>query len=377
MMYLINPSEHKILEDAGDRIPYGLLNIATGLGDVKIYDLNHDSEEKMIQHFQKEKPAMVGISVYTSPIYKEAIRLAKKFKGKTHLIAGGYHASAMPETLSMFDQVVKGPAIDFSKAKNVDFSLINLNNYGIDYDGKKYGTLITSVGCPYNCAFCFNMDKKVQYKDIKFVKKEIDDLSKHFDGIYFLDDVFTLDKQRMEEITDYMSLKGMPFRVTTRANLIDSSRLEILSANCCKWLSMGIESGDNQILKNSNKGMTVEQNYDAVKLANDYDIKTKGFFIIGLPGETEETAKRTIDFSLALREVGLKKADFYFLTPFPGTPIWNNPGKFGIEITDKDYTKYLEAGKDAHCYINTKELKAKRIEELVEEAKSKWQNKRN
>ena len=60
------------------------------------------------------------------------------------------------------------------------------------------------------------------------------------------------------------------------------------------------------------------------------------------------------------------------MSAFPGTPIFNTPEKFGIEITDKDYTKYLQAGKTAHCYINTEELKASRIEELVSEAKERW-----
>ena len=135
---------------------------------------------------------------------------------------------------------------------------------------------------------------------------------------------------------------------------------------------MGIESSDNQILKNSNKGMTIEDNIKVIELAHIYDIKVKGFFIMGLPGETEETAQKTIQLSRSLKEEGLTLADFYFLTPFPGTSIWNNPEAFGIEIIDKDYTKYLETGKGAHCYINTKELKAERIEQLVKEAKEQW-----
>jgi radical SAM superfamily enzyme YgiQ (UPF0313 family) len=118
--------------------------------------------------------------------------------------------------------------------------------------------------------------------------------------------------------------------------------------------------------------MTTKQNYDAVKIAGDYGINVKGFFVIGLPGETERTAQDTIDFSLRLKKQGLKRADFYFLTPFPGTPIWNNPGAFGIQIPDRDFTKYLEAGKGARCYVNTRELSASRIEELVMGAKFEW-----
>lgn len=374
MRYLINPSERSILENSGDRIPYGLLSIATEQGDTKIFDLNHYSEEQMMKEFNKDKPESVGISVYTSPIYNEAVRLSKRFKGKTKLIAGGYHATAMPETLDMFDEVVIGKAIpDFSKTKSVDFSLIDLNNYGIKYGSKTYGTLISSVGCPFDCSFCFNMSRKVQYKNVKELKKEIDTMSNFFDGIYFLDDVFTLKKDRMEEIMKYVSNKGLEARVTTRADLIDDDKMKILSDNGVKWISLGIESGDNTILRNINKKMTVEDNKNAVELANKYGIQTKGFFIIGLPGETETTARKTINHALTLKDSGMTHADFYFLTPFPGTPIWNNPDKFGITINNKDFTKYLQAGKNAECFVNTKELSSNRIEELVKEAKLKWQ----
>lgn len=397
-IFLINPSEKRILENAGDRVPLGLLSIAANLRknnyDVKVFDLNHTSNYDFQESFVKDKPEAVGISVYTSPSYKEAIKIAKPLKGLTRLIGGGYHATAMPETLlPYFDAVVLGEGEnsfidalhkngtipqnypDLKKLPNPARELLDMSNYGVEQSGKRTATLISSRGCFGRCSFCFNMSKKVRFEPLDKMKQQIDQVKKEgFESIYFVDDIFTMGKKRMEEITNYVCEKEMPFRITTRADLINRSKLEILANNGCEWLSLGIESGDNEILKKSNKMMTTKDNYEAVRLANDYGIKTKGFFIIGLPSESKKTARKTIDFSLELKDIGLKKADFYYLCPFPGTPIWRTPEQFGIEIMDYNYTKYLQIGKEAKCYINTEHLKSFEIEEFVKEAKEEWKN---
>jgi radical SAM superfamily enzyme YgiQ (UPF0313 family) len=405
-IHLVNPNESRILENAGDRLPIGLLSMAGSLKqnghDVEFYDLNHgdgnDTGEtfaRLMRNLMNDSNAVVGISVYASPIYPEAMQILrhiKQFAKKT--IAGGYHATAMPETLvSNFDSVVIGEGEtgiekalvldglvkafppDLERIPNPLYELAEIERYGLMQSGKQTGTLITSRGCPYHCAFCGRMDGLIRYEPLPKVREQIDEFWwKGFGALYFLDDVFTLRSDRMEEIAKHANHKGMPFRVTTRANLVDAKKLEILADNGCEWLSMGIESGSDEILKRANKQMTTQQNYDAIKLAKERGIKVKGFFILGLPGESEDTAKQTIEFSHRLREIGLTEADFYFMTPFPGTPIWEKPDAYGIRINDFDYTTYLEAGKGAHCVIDTEYLRAPRIDELVVEARKSWKN---
>jgi len=396
-IYLVNPSERAILDNAGDRLPIGLLSIASYLKseghEAHIVDLNHQSRSEFIS--QLGPMDNVGISVYTSPSYTEAVSLAQEIRGLDYCvrtIAGGHHATHMPESLTPhFDAVVKGEGekgmlkalnhngvIDEGPANldelpNLDYTMLNMDNYGMDQSGRRTGTIITSRGCPYSCGFCGKLERKVRFEPVRKVREQIDEFFwKGFNGLYFLDDVFTLKSDHMKEISAHAYHKGMPFRVTTRANLVDEYKLDTLKEDGCEWLSLGIESGNDDILHKSNKGLTVLDNYNAIKMAGERGIKVKGFFILGLPGETEKTARQTIDVSKRMREVGLTTADFYYLTPFPGTPIWNFPGAFGIEITDKDYTKYLEAGKTARCVVNTEELQASRIEELVEEAREEW-----
>jgi len=387
MIHLINPNESRILRDSGDRVPIGLRSIAANTPDAKVYDLNHMTMDAYMNHFDMDQPEAVGVSVYTSPIFPEAVKIAQQLRGRTKLIAGGYHASAMPQTLlPYFDAVVVGEGeqiMSYHEAlsgieegssprledlKSPDFS--NMGDYTMIQSGKRTGTLITSRGCPYSCSFCGKLENKVRFEPGHKVLGQMDQLRKEgFEAMYFLDDVFTLNIDRMKHIVHNV---GMPYRVTTRANLINPEKITLLKNTGCDWMSLGIESGDDEILSYARKGMTTEDNLRAVSLAGEVGIKVKGFFILGLPGETEITARKTINFAHTLKDYGLTSADFYYLTPFPGTPIWRNPEQFGINIRDKDYTKYLQAGRGAHCVVDTKELKAERIEELVGEARYGW-----
>lgn len=399
MIHLINPSEKGILDGAGDRIPIGILSIASQLKrdgvESKVWDLNHQTENDLIDYLKKDSNAVSCISVYTSPLYIESVRLAEKIRPYSKkLIAGGYHATAMPNSLFPFfdviitgdgenaistaidtsEKLVNGGSVDLNELANIDYSFINLEDYGLSQNGKRTATLITSRGCPMSCAFCGKMERKVRYHPTEHIKEQIDTLKNAgFDSLYFLDDVFTLNKDRMKEIVEYAKEKEMPFRATTRVNLLDKSRLEILAKNGCEIMSLGLESGNNEILRKCNKYSTIEKGRKVVSNANDLGIKTKGFFIIGLPGETEETAQDTLNFAIELKKIGMESADFYYLTPFPGTPIWNSPKNFEVEIITRDFTKYLIAGPDAQCFVNTKELKAKRIEELVREARIEYE----
>jgi len=393
---LVNPSEQGILENAGDRMPLGLLSVATNMVElgntVDVFDLNHTPEADLYDHIKRDKPDAVGISVYTSPIANRAIEIANKISSNSlRKIAGGYHATAMPHTLEPYfdsivvgegengmqdalslDGIVTGTTPDLNRMSSPIFNFLDVNNYNLQQSNKRTATLITSRGCPNACAFCGKMDRNVRYEPVRKVRSQMEELKDlGFEAFYFVDDVFTKDIGRVEQI-----LKGntTPFRATTRADMTSDKAYQVLARGGCDWLSFGIESGDDSILRRSRKGMTTKDNLNAIRSAHDAGINTKGFFILGLPGETKETARKTIDFSHKLRDNGLTSADFYFLTPFPGTPIWDNPEQFGITILDRDYTKYLQAGKKARCVIKTRDLGKTRLESLVKEAQESWKS---
>lgn len=392
MIYLINLNEKDMLDNAGDRVPIGLLSIGTYLHnkgiETKIWDLNHDSENEMFNQMEKDNLTTIGISVYTSAHYKESIRLANKFPKDIRKIAGGHHANALPYSLSRyFDSIVigegentilrainengiiTGERVNLNRLSRLNRNLVDMSRYGISSEHRT-ATMITSRGCPYGCSFCGNYLKEVRFHPVEQITEDIKELEDEgFDSIYFLDDLFTANRKRLEQIVSNVSL---PFRATTRANLLDDQKGYTLGQNGCEWLNIGVESGNDEILNKINKRENTATIERAVKIATKNGIKTKGFFIIGLPGETEQTAHQTIDFSLHLRDLGLRQADFYYLVPYPGTAIWKNPKEFGIKIIDRDFTKYMQIGPKAKCVIETESLSSKRIEEIVEEAKEQW-----
>lgn len=96
--------------------------------------------------------------------------------------------------------------------------------------------------------------------------------------------------------------------------------------------------------------------------------------MIGLPGETEDSARRTIQFADELKHLGLNYADFYPLMPFDGSPIKKTPEKYGIRILERDTTKYCNGGKELYVPTETEKLSQAKIKELLTEARSRWKS---
>ena len=158
----------------------------------------------------------------------------------------------------------------------------------------------------------------------------------------------------------------------TRVNLLDNEVLSELKSAGCEVINLGLESGNDQILKNIQEGATVEHARDAVKRIHEHGMKVKGFFIFGLPGETWETAMDTIKFA---KEILVDFVDFYPYTPFPSTPIWNNPERYGLEIikpVNSDWNQYFMLAKDgmpSEWKIKHPNLTQEQIKQLINLAK--------
>ena len=255
---LINPSEREILRDAGDRMPLGLLYIAQELKShnhcVKVYDLNHDEEEETLEEIANNNPRLIGISCLTSPMVNETKRLAKKAmdlnSGK--VVIGGYHPTILPNDFKdVADYVVRGEGeyaleclVDGIKADEFLFKngvtnieklrpardLVNSGNYNMQMDGMRTATMITSRGCPNECVFCGNQRNKPRYTDYDTIDQELEQIANQgYEAVYFLDDVFTLNKDRAITIAGMAHRKALPFRCTTRANYINENLVRGLS----------------------------------------------------------------------------------------------------------------------------------------------------
>ena len=397
MIILISADERKFLRDAGDRLPLGNLYLSAVLKsegiEHKVIDLNHDDWEKVKAEIKREQPEMVGLSVM-SPVYKqmqEIARQIKKISPYTKIVAGGFHVTSMPGSMNV-DEEIMGYAeraiLRARKGKNggkinwVDINeypipnrdAVDASRYKMRLEGLKATTMITSRGCPFNCCFCGNFDKIQKRRHMANIEQELREIvSMGYKAVYLLDDSFTLNKAHAEIVARLMRKYNLKYRIETRANLLDEGLVKILAETGCLVVGIGIESGSDRILENICKGETTEQIRKAVKLLGKYGIKTKGFFMFGLPGEDENDAYETIKFAKELKTYGMAYADFYILMPFPGTPIFKDPDKYGIKIIEKDFTKYLVAGKDKpKCFHRNGLMTRRKVEEIRNYAEEEW-----
>lgn len=190
------------------------------------------------------------------------------------------------------------------------------------------GFIITSRGCPYRCTFCASpaLWTKFRYRSAENVKEEIQFLvdNYHVRQIEFFDDTLTAIQGRLEEICDFIICRDLRIKWHATARVSDIENIELakkMRKSGCFELKFGIESGSPEILKATKKKINIEEVRRAIKICNEAGIKSLGYFILGLPGETRETALKTITFA---KELDLDLAAFFILTPYPGTEIYNN-----------------------------------------------------
>lgn len=188
--------------------------------------------------------------------------------------------------------------------------------------------IISSRGCPYECTFCASpkiWDRKIRFRLPENVVKEIEYLVKNFGvkEIHFEDDNLTLSKDHVTKICNLILEKGIKISWATpngiRADMVDFELLKLMKKAGCYYIVFGIESGNQEILDKIKKRETLEDINRAVGYAKKLKIMTQGFFILGLPGETERTINNSIKFA---KKIGLDRAQFLLLDLLPGSQLW-------------------------------------------------------
>lgn len=355
---------------------------------VKILDLNVVNNPDIIlkREISREVPRIVGIT-FTTPLYSEARRLAKIIKElsqHTLIIAGGPRVSVFPEdTLrdSLFDIAAIGEA-DFvikdilelpleqvegiifkrgttliknkerQQIQNLDllpfpaWNLYNLRKYdrlSLSNQDAPPGYLETSRGCPGDCVFCYRIiqKKKFRPKSARRVVDEIEYMLKvGFREINILDDNFSTDLNRAKLICEEIIKRGIKFFWHStngiRVDTVDRELLFMMKKSGCYRVAFGIESGNQDVLDKINKGIKLSQAEQAVKLAKLEGLETFGFFVLGLPPDTEKTMRDTINFAKKLK---LDLAQFTIVVPYPGTRIFKEWKEKGY-IRTYDWIKY-------------------------------------
>lgn len=191
----------------------------------------------------------------------------------------------------------------------------------------------TARSCAFNCSFCNYPTRagKLTLASLDTIERELDSIAAldNVSNVVFIDDTFNVPLPRFKEICNLMIRKKYGFNWFSyfRCSNSDEEAFDLLAESGCKGVFLGIESGSPRILKNMNKAATVELYAEGIKRLRKHNVLTFGSFIVGFPGETDETVQETIDFIKETRP-SYFRAQLWYCEP--GTPIQRQREKYNI-----------------------------------------------
>jgi anaerobic magnesium-protoporphyrin IX monomethyl ester cyclase len=208
-------------------------------------------------------------------------------------------------------------------------------------------TVITSRGCPYSCIFCSGrrmFGPKVRFRSHGLVVDEIEQLQHDFGlmKINIVDDTFTLNHHHTRAVCEEMLRRKLKIKwsVFARVDRISEELAQLMNRAGCEWMLFGVESADEEILKTIKKGITPEEVRRGVKIASEAGINVFNSFILGLPGESRDTALKSLAFGDELYHKYGAKYGFHMLSPLPGTEIYERAKDYGIRILSWNWARY-------------------------------------
>jgi len=344
------------------------------------------TDEQIIAQVQRLRPLIVGLSLYSEILrqVRDISRLVRKACPSARIVLGGPHPTAVPrQTMACFpdvdyvltgeaedslpmlckavqsrgpaakipgllyrdgDRILEAPPAQFPDVNRIPEPARDL--VANAYQQKRYytlmvrqrpvDTLFTSRGCPFRCGFCYNFRFKYRGRSPEAV---IDELVRIRDrgirDIEICDDTFTAVRSRALRIFDLIIKEKLDvsFRIKSRVDVF-TEELAAKAAEAGVYLvAFGMESGCQRILDAMNKGITVEQNARACKLTRKYGILCHSSWIIGYPGETQETIAETVEF---IRSNRPSTVNIAVLRPYPKTAAYEAARENGTLVGEWD-----------------------------------------
>jgi len=349
------------------------------------------------------KPDLVGISSMTCG-FRKVEELAARIKEEcpVPIAVGGQHITALPENLpehcdigvlgegeETFKEIIEAaesgmpdpsvlgkiPGLAYRENGRVvttrtrpfieDLDRIPFPaRYLFDgYDFKEPAVrILTSRGCPYPCRFCsvtLCRGRKVRYHSPEYVLREIEYIRETQDvpRLKIEDDVFTLDRERVDRIRDLLDRRGLigEFLMNgySRSDIIDPEWCRLLRSMAFDVVQLGLESMSENVLEFLGKdGITPETNRRAVDLIYDHEMATSGVFMIGVPGETRNDILKIHDF-LMYNYHKFSIAAAVRLRVYPGTPLWDYAIDSGFTREELLEGVMLDDGEDTYGHERT------------------------
>jgi len=409
---------------APDWLAYAAAVLERDGHDVRLLDMvaEQQSKEDLKSIVKKEKPDFVVLDSTTPSIYSdiECAILIKQFS-EAKVIMVGPHISSLPEeTLTLaggaidiacvgeYDETVSETIENFPRLEKVLGIAYYQNNRvfknaarpfieDLDripfpawrhldlmkyFDGGKlhpYIDIISGRGCPNLCIFCLwpQVMHGTRYR-LRSAKNVVDEIEYDIKlcpvvlrggEFFFEDDTFTVQKPRAIQICEEILQRGLKitFSVNARVDTADLEMFKMMKRAGCRELLVGFESGVQTILDQMHKNITLKQSYEFMELSKKAHLDVHGCFVIGLPGETEDTASQTIDFALSL---GCKTIQFSGAVPFPGTAFFKLcEGKGWLKT--KEWNRWLDAGEQSGI-VEYPDMSMERINYYVDRGLKKF-----
>jgi radical SAM superfamily enzyme YgiQ (UPF0313 family) len=371
------------------REPMGLYNLAgvlnSGGVSTALQDFNVElpTRSSFHRYLKDLKPKIVGVTGYTFnfSVAREILREVKRVAPNVTTVMGGVHASALPgrilENTHSLDFIVVGEGeltflelcrrvldgVDKRHIKGLahrsgdkvavnpprelinDLDELPVPDRGLlPFDKYPVAAVQTSRGCPYNCIFC-NINRfygrRIRLREPRRVAEECQTLTEKYDRdkIFFFGDSFTFRSDWTEDFCDEVVRRGLKFTwgCETRVDNVTLPLLRKMRRAGCTEIQFGIEYGDEEILKRLGKDITLGTVGDAVRWAKKAGLFVGAFFNFNVPGEDQDTMERTFDL---IQKTPVDAIEVNLLTPYPGTALWEDPGRFGMRIIDNDFDYY-------------------------------------
>ena len=386
--YSCEAASYDISRIANIMPPLGLASVAAYLGkkniDLTIVDCyaKPDSDGFIKDYLKETKPALIGLSCSTAN-FLDGIRIAKLAKNivpAIKVVFGGHHVSALKEkvveTFPVIDFAIVGEGEEtmahlvasrgedassieglvYKDAKGMahftgyrptidDLDILPFPAYEklpgyphayklpiFNYPSVPNSSCISSRGCPYSCSYC---DRSVfrssfRYNSAQYLYEHLKYLNErfHIRHINFYDDQFTFNRKRVVDFTRMMTdgPLRMTFNCAVRAEHIDPDLAGMMKQAGCWMISLGIETGDEELLAQHRKNADLTLLAEKIEVIKKAGIRVKGLMMMGLPGETESSIRKSMDFvfSLPIDDINVSK-----FTPFPGTPLYENARELG------------------------------------------------
>ncbi len=384
--------------------PMGLAYLAAylrermaGEVDLQILDAIAErlDEQSLVDAIASRRPDLVGFTAttLTANVVKRMARRLRPLLPEAFQVVGGVHASCMPfdmlpeldasvigEGEQTFHEICKrlqsgddvegiyGTAVlrngerrlapSRPYVENLDVfpfparDLLPMSKYEHEYPVKtannRFATFFTSRGCPWNCSFCSKArvwGTKARFRSPENIVAELEELRAGWNPshIFFYDDTFTANRQRVLDICDRLITGGFDFRWTclSRADRLDDELVTVMRSAGCEGMQIGVESGNDETLKRMNKGENSDTIRKAFQLLHKHKMRTKAYFLLGYFGEDLDMMRRTVDFAL---ELDPAYAFFSSFVPLPGTDDFVEAEKRGF-LETKDWEAFNFHGK--------------------------------